>query len=147
VRDAGSALVVFVLAVAAAGKAWQLPLGTVTAPGAGFFPFLLAVALALVALAIAVRALRRPAPPSAGAGPPGRLKLIAVTIALFVYVALLERLGFVTSTFLLMLVLLRAVQTYRWPAAVGGSAAAAVLAHLLFRVWLGVRLPSGPWGF
>jgi hypothetical protein len=67
-------------------------------------------------------------------------------VALFAYALVLESAGFGLTTFLLMLVVFR-TEPLRWPFAIGGAVAAAALSHLVFKVWLGVRLPPGPWGF
>jgi len=82
--------------------------------------------------------------PSAAAS--RRVRLVATVLALFVYALVLESGGFLLSTFLLMIVVFR-IEPLRWPFAIGGAAAAAVLSQLVFKTWLGVRLPPGPWGF
>jgi putative tricarboxylic transport membrane protein len=149
VRELGAALILLAAALGALVEAWRLPLGRVVAPGPGFFPFALALALTLTAALLVVRALRQPAGAGAAAPAPpgGRARLVTVVAALFAYAAVLGWLGFGLATFGLMAVLFRAVEARGWPTALGAAAAAAVAGHLLFRTWLGVRLPSGPWGF
>jgi hypothetical protein len=46
-----------------------------------------------------------------------------------------------------MVVLFRVVESHGWTLAILESAASAGLGHVIFRTWLGVRLPPGPWGF
>ena len=147
-RELGSAVVLLAAALAGLVEAWRLPLGSAVAPGPGFFPLALAAGLAASAALLVVRAVARPPARPAGPGAAGgRARLVAVVAALLVYTAVFSRLGFVLATFLLMVVLFRAVESLRWPVALAAAAAAAVLGHLLFKTWLGVRLPSGPWGF
>jgi hypothetical protein len=88
-----------------------------------------------------------PGPARPPAAPGARVRLVAVVGALFAFTAVLERLGFVAATFLLMVVLFRVVERHRWAIVVAESATAAIASHLLFKTWLGVRLPPGPWGF
>jgi hypothetical protein len=148
-REVASAAVLLAVAIAAVLEARKLPAGTVVAPGAGFFPLLLAAGLAVVAAILLVRALLGPPPAASGApvAAAERVRLLVVVAALFAYVVLLQPLGFVLASFLLMLALFRAVQSHRWVVAIGESVAAAILGHLVFQAWLGVRLPRGPWGF
>jgi putative tricarboxylic transport membrane protein len=160
-RWAAAALTIF--GVVAVQQAWRLPFGTVTQPSAGFFPLCLAVALTVVAAAVWLRALRgdpdvvaaamRSIDMGGPAGPPkppgrGGLARAATTLAtLLAYAFVLEPAGFALATFVLIVVLLRAVEPQPWPVALGGAAVAVLASHVLFRVWLGVRLPVGPWGF
>jgi putative tricarboxylic transport membrane protein len=146
-RELGAAVVLLAAALAGLVEAWRLPLGRVVAPGPGFFPFTLAAGLTVTAVLLLVRARRRPAPAPPPATPGGRARLVTVVVALFAYTALLGWLGFVLATFLLMLALFRAAEPHRWPVTLLAAASAAVLGHVLFKTWLGVRLPPGPWGF
>jgi putative tricarboxylic transport membrane protein len=146
-RWAAAALTIF--GVVAVQQAWRLPFGAVTRPAAGFFPLCLAVALTVVAAAVWVRALRGDPDVVAAAAPArGGLARAAATLAtLLAYAVALEPVGFGVATFVLIVVLLRAVEPQRWPVALGGAVLAVLASHVLFRVWLGVRLPVGPWGF
>ncbi|HEU4369121.1 MAG TPA: tripartite tricarboxylate transporter TctB family protein [Methylomirabilota bacterium] len=148
-RELAAAVVLLAAALAGVVEASRLALGRIVAPGPGFFPFALALGLAATATLLVARALRRPQPsgPAGPVSPGGRTRLLTVVGALFGYAAVLGGLGFVVATFLLMVVLFRAVESQRWAVALAASASSAILGHLLFKVWLGVRLPPGPWGF
>jgi len=146
-RWTAAALTIF--GAVAVQQAWRLPLGTITRPSAGFFPLCLAVALTAVAAVVWLRALRGDADVVAArtSARGGLLRAAATLATLFVYASALERIGFAVATFVLIVVLLRAIEPQPWPVVLGGAAAAVVACHVLFRVWLGVRLPVGPWGF
>ena len=136
------------LAVPAAVEAWRLHVGTVRAPGAGFLPFYAAIllgALALVSLVQDLKATSGPASALWGGVRWGRW--IAMVVALFVYVAVLERIGFFLATFLLMLVLFRLLEPYRWTTVLFFSLFTMGAAYLFFVVLLDSRLPVGPLGF
>jgi hypothetical protein len=45
-----------------------------------------------------------------------------------------------------MVFLFRAVAAFDWRLTLGGAIASALLSYLLFKVWLQVQLPAGPWG-
>ena len=144
-----AATILTVFGVAALVAARRLPFGTITQPGAGFFPVCLAAMLTLVGIALLVSALRGPGDTTAvgfGSARAGLARAGVTLLALVGYAFLLEPVGFGLTTFVLITILFRAVEPQRWPIALGGAAATVVVAHLLFRIWLGVRLPVGPWG-
>lgn len=136
------------LAVPAAVEAWRLHVGTVRTPGAGFLPFYAAIllgGLALVSLVQDLKTMSGPASALWGGVRWGRW--VAMLAALFLYVALLERLGFVLATFLLMLVLFRLLEPYRWTTVLAFSLFTMGAAYLFFVILLDSRLPVGPLGF
>lgn len=144
-----AAAVLTAFGIAAIVAARPLPFGGITRPGAGFFPLCLAVGLTVVSAAILVRSLRSPDAEARAAGPSrrGLARAGATFAALFVYAWALTALGFGVATFLFLAFLFRAIEPQRWAVALGGAGATVMASHLLFRVWLGVRLPVGPWGF
>ena len=145
-RDRWAAGVLLGFGLAAIVEARRLPVGEPGQPGPGFFPFWLAVAFTIAALALFVLSFRA-RPSIAPAGEPPRWRALVLTsLSLLGYAMALEPLGFLLATFLLMLLLFRAVEPLGWPAAVGGSLATSLLACALFKVWLQVQLPAGPWG-
>jgi putative tricarboxylic transport membrane protein len=147
-RDVAAAAVLLLVGLAAFVQGRGLPFGSIAAPGPGFFPRVVAAALAVVAILLLSRALAARQEPAGSSVPPdARIRLTAVVGALFAFTAVLEPLGFLAATFLLMVVLFRVVERHRWTIVVAESAAAAVASHVLFKTWLGVRLPPGPWGF
>jgi hypothetical protein len=110
--------------------------------GARLLP--LVAALALLALGAAHVAAREPAAPStpAEAGRDARrVGLVVATLA--AYVLAMPSVGFVGTTAALVFVLVRALGGYRWWATTALALAAAVMSHVVFRVWLGMPLPDG----
>jgi putative tricarboxylic transport membrane protein len=147
--DLGSALFLVLLGLAGAVEARRLALGTLGRPGPGFFPFYLGLALCFVALTLVLRAAR------GGKGKSGerpeageRLqwwKVVATLAALFLYAVVLESLGFVVTTALLIFFLFRVIERHSWAVSVGGSILTAGFSYALFKWWLGVQLPAGLW--
>lgn len=136
------------LAVPAATEAWRLHVGTVRAPGAGFLPFyaaLLLGALAIVALVQDLKTMSGPASALWGSVRWGRW--VTMVVALFLYVAVLERLGFLLATFLLMLILFRLLEPYRWTTVLLFALLTMGTAYVFFVILLDSRLPVGPLGF
>lgn len=145
-RDRVAAAVLLLFGLGGTIEAYRLRIGEPGHPGPGFFPFGLAVALGLVALALLLQpAVPRPAPATSE-----RLRHGKVVLALLAsagYAFALEPLGFLLTTFVFLLFMLSAIEPRRWISSVTISAATAVASHLVFKVWLAVQLPAGPWGF
>lgn len=123
-------------------------------PAAGFFPMVLSVLIAGMALLlIGTRVLAAPDRYGPFAGP-SRLELrrsASVALVTTIAVFLLPRIGFLLAFGLMIAMLLFGVERLESPAERIKAAATAVLAPLgayfVFGVFLGVRLPRGPFGF
>ena len=114
------------------------------APGSGFLPLWLGVCLLVLSVIHVGSRLRVPASQQ----PAGHWrKVVAVTLGLTVCVAVIEPLGFVVAVGAYLLFLLRAVEKEPWRTSLGVSVGTIAVLFLLFRVWLHVPLPKGPWGF
>jgi putative tricarboxylic transport membrane protein len=145
-----SALIVAISFLACIG-AGKLGIGKVGSPGPGFFPFVLGSVTGGLSLAVIVRGLwkrRRgkttEAPPRAEAG--GLIKIACILAALVGYGLLLEKIGYVFTTFIVFGFLLRVVDTQKWRFVVGGAIVVAVVSYILFDWLLGVPLPKGALG-
>ena len=114
------------------------------APGSGFLPLWLGVCLLVLSVIHVGSRLRAPAlAQRAGHW----RKVVAVTLGLVVCVAVIELLGFVVAVGAYLLFLLRGVEKEPWRTSLGVSVGTIAVLFLLFRVWLHVPLPKGPWGF
>ena len=139
-RVSGMALLVFALAVA--WEAAKLPFGSINAPDAGLFPLSLAVALALLSGLIVLGTWL---PETAAAAMPswrgaGRV-MVAVT-AMAAYIVVIDWLGYLLATALVMLLLLRGIERLKWRTSVAVTVVSVVGSYVLFGR-LGVPLPSG----
>lgn len=140
--DRASGVVLFLFALAIGWEARKLPFGTVNAPDSGFFPLSLAVMLAmlsaLIVFATWLPGTRATAPPSwQGAG---RVALEAA--ALVAYVAVLDWLGYLLASALVMLLYLRVLERVGWGVSLATTMVSVVASYLLFQR-LGVPLPAG----
>jgi len=150
-REAWPPALLTVAGLVAVNEARRLRFGAVTVPGPGFFRLVLAVGFTLVCLVLFVAALRAPAGAAAarsgGAGEGGiRWKVLATLGVMLAYAFALEPLGFVAATCGLLCFFFRALEGMRWTVAVAASALTSVVTYVIFKVWLYVRLPPGPWG-
>jgi len=125
-------------------------IGEVHAPETGFMPFYTGVAMCVLSGFIFLEATRakrngvRWENPLKGFtwGKP----LIALA-ALVVYALLMNTLGFLLATALLIGFLLRGIYPQKWPVVISGALLTSLLTYLVFQVWLKTQLPTGILGF
>jgi len=148
-QDEISSLVWFVFALYICLESLRLPLGSWRDPGAGFLPLGSGIILGFLSLICYLQSrLMKASRMEKSWIPKERWKnLIAVLIALLGYALVFETLGFIISTFILILILLRSVKPLKWMMAIGGSAVASLACYALFQMWLKVQLPKGIIGF
>jgi hypothetical protein len=142
-RDIGVAALTLIFGAAAAYESAKLPFGTVRNPGPGFFPWWTSVVLDLLALILLAQALTLRSS-AVGKGSGRIAKVAALLIVLGAYTVLLDPLGYLLSTFLLVLFMLRWIDTQRWTVALGMAAITSVVSYVVFAIWLSIPLPRGP---
>jgi putative tricarboxylic transport membrane protein len=142
-RDIGAAAITLIFGAAAAYESAKLPFGTVHSPGQGFFPWWVSAVIFLLALLLLFQALTSGS--SVAREGSGRVvRVAALLVILVAYTFLLEPLGYPVSTFLLVLFMLRAIDTQRWAVALGMAAITSVGSYVVFAIWLSIPLPRGP---
>jgi putative tricarboxylic transport membrane protein len=123
----------------------KLAFGSLRVPQTGFFPRALGILLVLLALGELLRALRHSEAvfsmeKIAGEG---WIRIGATLATMLGFALVLEWLGFLLATFLLMVLLLRAIEAPRWPKVFVVALVTALLSYGLFAYLLGVPLPAG----
>ena len=116
-------------------------------PGPGFLPFVTGLILAALSLILLISRLWKSPSDSHAKGEPmprgkALLRILKVLGALCLYVLLLEPLGFVLTTFLFMVLVLR-LEPRSWLFILLGAIGATLFFFVLFKVLLRVPLPSG----
>jgi putative tricarboxylic transport membrane protein len=141
-RDAMVAVLALIVGAAAVHESSKLPFGTVHSPGPGFFPWWTSVLIVLLALALVVQALTsRSITAGEGAGRIAKVALLLVVLSAYTF--LLDPLGYLFCTSLLVLFMLRVLEPQRWTIAFSMALVIAVGSYVLFAVWLSVPLPWG----
>jgi putative tricarboxylic transport membrane protein len=142
--DIASSLFWMVMGGFVAWSGWDLELGAANDPGSGFLLFWVGMIMLGLAGAVLLEALRAPAGPVRALWAGARWsKVVLVLAALAAYGWALPRLGFILTTSLVLVFLFKVVEPQRWSVAIGGALASALIAHLVFKVWLGAQLPVG----
>jgi len=127
--------------------AMLMPFGSPSLPGPGFFPRFLSLGLMGAGVAIAVRRslLDRSGDPDGKASVSLGHRHIAVAFfATCVAAALFEPAGFLITSALYLVVLLRTLAPLGWIGSAVAAIAGAIAAHLFFIELLRVPLPGGP---
>lgn len=125
--------------------ALKLPLWDGFAPSSGFLP--LVYGGLLVVLAVAATASDAVAAPDDAAEKTPPQRALMILLALTAGVAGIEIAGFFASMFLLMLFLFAVAERAPILPSLAVAATSSLVLTVVFRKWLGVPLPAGPWGF
>ena len=121
--------------------ALKLRLGSATEPEPGFFPFVGGVLLLVLSSILLVQAFRGQGLANKAFGELRRP--IILIVAMVIYVAILEEIGFVLATVMLSAMVLRILDTKSWWVLVAASLVLSVGSYVLFDRLLGVTLPGG----
>jgi putative tricarboxylic transport membrane protein len=124
----------------------KMEFGTFSSPGPGLMPFLLGMLLMPVSLYILMRSLfgkgREIETEKMKLGEINWTRSCVVLSALLAYAIVLERLGFLIATFLLLSILFRAVGVNRLVNALGAAVITVLVTYFLFNS-LNMRFPPG----
>ncbi len=149
-NDQVSSAVFFFIGVFIMAISLPYELGGLHAPKTGFLPFLTGAAACTLSLIGFVAASRKK---KAGEkwkrvlrGFSWEKPLITMG-ALLVYAFVLNTLGFIITTALLVAFLLRAIIPQKWSVVVSGAVLTPLIAYLVFQVCLKSQLPTGFLGF
>lgn len=130
---------------------YRLRLGEFHSPGPGLMPFILGILLLLISLYVLIKSLLKKGREKDVDETPGREqsktnygKIGLVLAALFAYAFLLERLGFLITTWIFLFLLFRSAGN-RWITALVGSTSTVLVTFFVF-TWLGCRFPVGFFG-
>jgi putative tricarboxylic transport membrane protein len=145
--DRYSASVWFLLSVFVSYQAHKLGMGSLYEPGPGFVFFWTAIIVALLSLAVVIKSFAERSREEEKEGPSltktGVKKVVLVLIALFLYALLLEWVGFIVVTLLLLVYLLWAIEKKPWSLTLLVGVALTAAAYLVFETALQSQLPKG----
>ncbi|HEX5608370.1 MAG TPA: tripartite tricarboxylate transporter TctB family protein [Candidatus Binatia bacterium] len=123
----------------------HLSFGTMRVPQTGFFPWILATLLLILCVILFAQGFfgaesdRRPD----NILPEGWSRIAFTLAAMIGFALVLERLGFLLTTFFLMILLLRAVESQRWSKVFFVAVLTAIASYAIFGWILGIPLPGG----
>ena len=126
----------------------HLSFGTMRVPQTGFFPRVLATLLLILCVILFAQGLfgaESDRPPN-HILPEGWSRIAFTLVAMVGFAVMLERLGFLLTTFFLMILLLRAIESQRWSKVFFVALLTAIASYGIFGWILGIPLPGGVFG-
>lgn len=143
--DRSSLLLLFFSVFICLDSYW-LKLGTPSSPGPGFFSFGAGLILGVLSLIEFFKSsVEKHEQKKIERGE--KYKIVLVLAALAAYGLVLEWIGFLLSTFTLLIFLLRVIVPQRWTRVLVTAFLSSLCSYLLFEVWLKAQLPRGFLGF
>ena len=144
-----STLVWLFFALCICVESLRLPLGSWRDPGPGFLPLGAGLFLGILsAIAYFQSRLGEGEEVQGSWYSKGRWKcILLILLSLCGYSVFLDFLGFLLTTFLLLILLFRFVEPQPWKVVIGGSLLASVSSYVVFEIWLKTQLPRGILGF
>ena len=128
------------------GEAYRLKIGELRRPGSGLFPFLIGLFLAVVSLiSLRTRPSKQPQQGTTQERPIYR-NIFLCLFALYAYILIFEWLGFVPTTFLFMIFLLKGIERKGWTVSLVTAFLSAAVSYLFFGIGLRASLPKGIFG-
>lgn len=127
----------------------RLSLGEFRNPGPGFLSFF--AGLVITGLALVVHLQSRKRRPRSGkeesepiwTNPRKGIKIVLTVAALLVYAVVMNYLGFLISTFLFLIFVLKTIEPQRWSVTLIGSLIASAAFYVIFEIGLQSQLPKG----
>ena len=123
------------------GESLRLELGNMHSPGPGFISFGSGLILGLMAMGLVIGAFLKEG--GSGEGFQNRKSVILVILSLFGFLLILDTLGFILSTFLFVVFLLKFVEERRWFFSLGVAGLTAGISYCIFGILLQAQLPQG----
>ncbi len=146
--DSYSSLFWLVVAILICVHASGLGIGKLSDPGSGFVFLFSGLVIGIFSLVGFVLSLREKGDGSSSSFKNVHWGKLMLTLSyILLYGVLLERLGFILATFLLLGLLLRTIEAKRWYVILAVALGGAWGTYAIFEVWLHSRLPRGFLGF
>lgn len=147
--DRFSSLFWLFLSVVITLQSYRLGIGSVNDPGPGFIFFYSAIFIGIMSIILFVISTAK-AKEETGVGTFENVHWIKVLLPfayILMYAVILEKGGFILSTFLIIFLLLKTIESKRWHVAILAGIASSLGTYAMFELWLHTRLPKGILGF
>jgi putative tricarboxylic transport membrane protein len=121
-------------------------IGEIHAPGTGFLPFYTGITICLLSILVFLEGAAKRREGTKWDNPFKKLrwdKPLVVMAGLATFVFILDHLGFILSSALLVGFLMRCIQPQKWSVVLLGAVFTSLVTYLVFQIWLGAQLPAG----
>lgn len=127
-------------------ESYRLDIGDFHNPGPGFSPFLMGAVFGILSIILLILSFIQKDEVEAVFEKIRWKSVILVLAALFIYSIFLEKIGFVGTTFLFVVILLGVIEGKKWYIVIFAGIASALLSYIIFQLWLQSQLPKGIFG-
>ena len=124
-------------------ESWRLGVGQLRKPGSGLFPLLIGMFLLIVSFLLFLQTRSHTTTDKEGREKVRYRNILLCISSLYAYILVLEWLGFIVSTFFLILFLLKAIEHKGWRLAVTTALLTAAVSYAFFGIALRAALPRG----
>ena len=131
------------LAILLIEESWRLGAGELRKPGSGLFPLLIGMFLLIVSFLLFLQTRSHATADKEGGEKVSVRNILLCISSLYAYILVLEWLGFIASTFFLILFLLKAIEHKGWRLAVTTALLTAAVSYAFFGIALRAALPRG----
>lgn len=144
--DGISATILILLSIFVCQQSIGFGIGTLRQPGPGFMAFCAGAGLGLFAIFLLIRSLvskEQKEKASSDEKSLSNLKFILLSLSLFGYALAVVWFGFLLSTFLFIIIILRLVESEKWWRTIVEATFVTAGNYILFVGWLDLNLPQG----
>jgi putative tricarboxylic transport membrane protein len=149
-KDELSSLLLLLFSLFVCIGSYRYSIGSLHKPGPGFFPLWGGIILGFLSLLnlLRVSVKRKRVTEEVGSlKSKKRWKNITLTlITLFAYPSFLPLIGFVLTTFLFIVVLLRFLEPKGWSIVLRTAVGVTIISYFIFQYWLKIQFPKGIFG-
>jgi len=131
------------LAILLIEESWKLGVGELRKPGSGLFPLLIGMFLLIVSFLLFLQTRSHTTTDKEGTEKVRYRNIFLCISSLYAYVLVVEWLGFIVSTFFLILFLLKAIEHKGWRLAVTTALLTAAVSYAFFGIALRAALLRG----
>jgi putative tricarboxylic transport membrane protein len=149
-KDIASGLFLFAFGLFLAIKSLGLSVWSKFGPDEGFFPLAVAILMMALSVTVLIKAVGSLKILESGgkteeeaSAPIERLRIYAYAVLMFLYAVLLEKVGFLITSALFLLLIVKLVERESWLRTVFVGVISIVTSYVLFVYFLGVPLPKG----
>lgn len=143
-----SSIIVFCFGLCVVFYSPHFNVGSLKRPGSGFVPFISGVVICVFSIITFLQAFFHKSDKVEKVWAKVKFQtLIFVILILFMYPILINLLGFIICSFLIILFVMRYAGYQSWRTSFLGASLSSVLSYLLFETWLKGQLPKGILGF
>jgi len=150
-KDQISSIILLIISILTCLGSSRLNIGSVNNPGSGFFPFFLGMVIGSLSLLIMIKTMLGKQVSTNKKNllwefGKRKKKVLYLILALGSYGLLLERLGYILTTILLFVFILKGITSQKWYVVLVAALFASIGSYTIFHLVLKIQLPDGPLG-